>query len=178
MKFERTPLHDAFVVRPEPMPDERGFFARAYCDAEFAAHGLHTAWPQCNISFNHRAGTLRGMHWQEAPHGEVKLVRVTRGAIHDVIVDLRPESPTRLQHFGINLTAENRTMLYIPEGFAHGFITLTDNTEVFYHMGSAYVPGAARGARHNDPAFKIDWPVEVAVISERDCTYPDYGDTN
>lgn len=175
MRFEPCPLDGAYVIELEPHHDERGFFARSYCDEEFGAHDLHTTWPQCNVSYNARAGTLRGMHWQDPPHAEVKLVRCTRGAIHDVIVDLRPDSPTHLQSFGVDLTAANRKQLYIPEGFAHGFLTLEDDTEVFYHMGSAFVPGVGRGARYDDPAFGIAWPREIVTISERDHTYPDYG---
>jgi dTDP-4-dehydrorhamnose 3,5-epimerase len=176
VKFEATPLQGAFVITPEPIEDDRGFFARAYCDEAFKAHGLHTAWPQCNLSFNRKAGTLRGMHWQDPPHAEVKLVRVISGALHDVIVDLRPDSATYKQPFGVDLSAENRRMLYIPEGFAHGFLTLDDNTEAFYHMGSPYAPGAARGARYDDPAFSITWPRDITVISDRDRTYPDFKD--
>jgi len=174
LRFEPCPLPGAYVIELEPHLDERGFFARTCCEDEFREHGLQTQWPQCNVSFNTRAGTLRGMHWQDPPHAEVKLVRCTAGAVHDVIVDLRPDSPTRLQHFGIDLTAENRLQLYIPEGMAHGFITLQDQTEVFYQMGSSFVPGAGRGARYNDPAFGIAWPREPEVISERDAQYPDF----
>lgn len=174
MRFDPTPLPGAFVIEMERHQDERGFFARTYCASEFREQGLHTEWPQCNTSYNLRAGTLRGMHWQAAPHAEVKLVRCTAGAVFDVIVDLRPDSPTHLHPFGVELTADNRKQLYIPKGFAHGFITLTDDTEVFYHMGSSYVPGSAQGARYDDPAFNIEWPRPIAVISERDQNYPDY----
>ncbi len=174
MRFTETALPGAFVIDAERMADERGFFARSYCAREFGEHGLHTVWPQCNVSFNLRAGTLRGMHWQAAPHEEVKLVRCTAGAIHDVIVDLRTDSATYLKHCGITLSADDRSMLYIPGGFAHGFLTLEDRTEVFYQMGATYAPESARGARWNDPAFGIDWPAEVRVISERDDAYPDF----
>lgn len=174
MIFEETELAGAFIIRPQPIEDERGFFARTFCVREFEAHGLEPRLVQCNISFNRRRGTLRGMHLQRAPHEEAKLVRCTAGGIHDVIVDLRPGSPTRLRHTAVDLTAANRTMLYVPGGFAHGFITLEDDTEVFYQMSEFYAPEAAAGFRWNDPAFGIEWPVEVTVISERDRTYPDF----
>lgn len=172
MQFSETPLPGAFLIAPEPKEDARGFFARAYCENEFAAQGLHTRWVQCNISFNHQRGTLRGMHWQAAPHEEVKLVRCTAGKIHDVIVDMRPDSPAYRRHAAFQLSAANRHMLYIPGGMAHGFITLEDNTEVFYQMGSFYEPSAARGLPYNDPALGIEWPLPVAVISDRDRDYP------
>ena len=174
MVFQETVLGGAFVIDLEPIEDERGFFARSYCAREFAAHGLHTDWPQCNVSYNRRQGTLRGMHYQAPPHAEVKLVRCTRGAIHDVIIDLRPESETFRRHVGVELTAANRTMLYIPAGFAHGFLTLEDDTEVFYQMGAFFEPSAGRGARYDDPAFGIEWPVPIQVVSEKDRTYPDF----
>lgn len=174
MKFSETPLAGAFVIDQERHADSRGFFARTFCAREFATHGLQTEWPQCNVSENHVAGTLRGMHWQAAPHGEEKLVRCTRGAIWDCIVDLRGDSPTYLQHFGVTLGEENGTMLYIPRGFGHGFITLADDTQVFYQMGNYFEGSAARGLRYNDPALGIVWPRDVAVISERDASYPDY----
>lgn len=176
MHFEACPLPGAWLITQRRMEDERGYFARTYCEAEFAARGLHTRWPQCNESHNAHKHTLRGMHWQAAPHAEVKLVRCVSGAVHDVIVDLRPDSPTRFQSYGVDLSDDNGRMLYIPEGFAHGFITLTDNARVLYQMGACYEPGAARGARYNDPAFRIYWPHPPAVISERDRTYPDYED--
>ena len=172
--FRETALPGAFLIELERLEDERGFFARSYCEREFAAQGLWTQWPQCNISYNRERGTLRGMHYQAAPHEEVKLVRCTAGAIHDVIIDLRPESAAYKQHVGVELTAENRTMLYIPAGFAHGFLTLADDTEVFYQMGGFYAPGAARGVRWDDPAFGIDWPEAPRVISDRDRAYPDF----
>ena len=174
MRIEPTPLSGACVIDIEPHHDERGFFARSYCAAEFEARGLNSEWPQCSVSFNAKRGTLRGMHWQEPPHAETKLVRCTAGAIYDAIVDLRPDSATYLKHFGVELTAENHRQLYIPEGFAHGFFTLADNTEVFYMMGTPYAPGAGKGARYNDPAFGIEWPGEPAVISERDRNYPGF----
>lgn len=173
MIFEETSLSGAFVVEPKRLEDDRGFFARTWCQREFEAHGLDTRLAQCNISFNRGKGTFRGMHYQGAPHEEVKLVRCTRGSILDIIVDLRPESPTFKRHLAVELSEENRKMLYIPEQFAHGFLTLEDNTEVFYQMSEFYAPEAARGFRWNDPAFEIRLPMEVAVISERDETYPD-----
>jgi dTDP-4-dehydrorhamnose 3,5-epimerase len=174
MIFTETTLAGAFIIEPERIEDERGFFARTWCQREFAARGLTSRLAQCNISFNTNAGTLRGMHYQADPYGEVKLVRCTMGAIHDVIIDLRPESPMFTQHVAVVLSARNRAMLYIPEGFAHGFLTLEDNTEVFYQMSALYAPAHARGVRWNDPAFAIAWPMEVRVIAERDRTYPDF----
>ena len=146
----------------------------SYCVHEFGKYGLNQNVVQCNISYNSKNRTLRGMHYQVKPHEEAKLVRCTRGEIYDVIIDLRPHSPTYLDHFGVNLSADNRLMLYIPEGFAHGFLTLADHSEVFYQMSEFYAPECARGFRWNDPAFDIRWPQEPAIISERDRTYPDY----
>ncbi|HWA15923.1 MAG TPA: dTDP-4-dehydrorhamnose 3,5-epimerase [Gemmatimonadales bacterium] len=174
MIFTRTPLPGAVVVDLDRREDERGFFARSFCQREFEAEGLEPTMAQCNVSFNRRKHTLRGMHWQVAPHGEAKLVRVTRGAIWDAIVDLRPESPTYCRWFGVELTAENRRALYIPRDFAHGFVTLTGDVEVFYQMSTFYVGGAQTGARWNDPAFGIQWPVAEPFMSERDATYPDF----
>jgi dTDP-4-dehydrorhamnose 3,5-epimerase len=174
MIFAEAKLKGAFIVEPERLEDERGFFARTWCQREFEAHGLNTRWVQCNISFNRTRGTLRGMHYQAAPYEEAKLIRCTMGAIYDVIVDLRPESPTFKQHIAVVLTAQNHKMLYVPEGFAHGFLTLEDNTEVFYQMSEFYVPGYSRGIRWNDPAFGIQWPADVQVISERDQNHPDF----
>ena len=174
MIFRESKLAGAFVIEPEKIEDERGFFARSWCQKEFTEHNLNPRIAQCNISRNKKKGTLRGMHYQVAPHAEAKLVRCTKGAIHDVAVDLRPESPTFKQSVGALLTAENRQMLYIPEGCGHGFITLEDETEVFYQMSEFYHPELARGFRWNDPAFQIAWPVGVEVISERDRTYPDF----
>jgi dTDP-4-dehydrorhamnose 3,5-epimerase len=173
--FTQTRLAGAFVIDPEPHADDRGFFARTFCTREFAEHGLTTTMVQCNVSLNHHQGTLRGMHWQALPHEEAKLIRCTRGAIHDVIVDLRPGSPTLGEHVGVELTTDNRRMLYAPEGFAHGFLTLEDDTEVFYQMSAFYEPGAARGMRYDDPAVGIRWPDEVRVVSERDRGWPDWG---
>lgn len=176
MKFHETPLPGAYLIELERFSDERGYFARTFCEEEFAKHGLHTHWPQCNLSFNTHAGTLRGMHYQEAPHEEVKLVRCVRGAIFDAIVDVRKGSPTYLEWYGAELSAENGAALYIPKGFAHGFITLQDNSEVYYHMGSVYVPNAARGIRWDDPRIGIEWPGSVTTIATRDAEYPDYVD--
>jgi dTDP-4-dehydrorhamnose 3,5-epimerase len=174
MIFTETPLAGAFLIDLEPVADERGFFARSFCRREFTAHGLNPNLAQCNISLNRRRGTLRGMHWQAAPHQEAKLVRCTRGAIHDVIIDLRPGSPTVAQHISARLTAADRRMLYVPEGFAHGFLTLEDDTEVFYQMSEFYAPESARGLRYDDPAFAIRWPIEILVVSDRDRSYPDW----
>lgn len=174
MKFEETPLAGAFVIHPERFEDERGYFARTFAREEFAAHGLSTEVVHCNTSYNRRRATLRGMHWQEPPYGEAKLVRCTAGAIHDVIVDLRPQSPTYGQHVGVELTADAGLMLYCPEGFAHGFVTLTDDVHIAYQMSQVYAPEYARGARWDDPFFAITWPLEPVVMSTRDRTYPDY----
>jgi dTDP-4-dehydrorhamnose 3,5-epimerase len=173
MRFTETKVAGAFLVEPEPVADERGFFARTWCREEFADHGLNPELAQANISFSHRRGTLRGLHLQAPPHAEAKLVRCTRGAIFDVAVDLRPGSPTYLAWSGAELTDANRAMLYVPEGCAHGFLTLTDASEVAYQMSAPYAPAAARGVRWNDPAFGIEWPGEVLVINERDRSYPD-----
>jgi dTDP-4-dehydrorhamnose 3,5-epimerase len=174
MIFIETRLKGAFVIEPEPRHDERGFFARTWCQREFAAAGLSPQWVQCNISFNTQLGTLRGMHYQAAPYEEAKLVRCTMGAIYDVIIDLRAESPTFRQWLAVELSAENRRMLFIPQGFAHGFQTLAADTEVFYQMSQFYVPEYARGVRWDDPAFKVSWPAEQRIISERDRVFPDF----
>jgi len=173
VRFHDTELPGVVLVDIDARHDERGFFARSYCDEEFAARDLHTRWPQCNLSYNHQAHTLRGMHYQAAPHAEVKLVRCTAGAIWDVVVDLRVGSPTRFQWRGFELTAASRTALYIPAGFAHGFLTLRDETEVFYQMGAPFVADAARGFRWDDTRIGIAWPAPPAVISGRDGGYPD-----
>ncbi len=172
--FTETPLAGAFIVAPVPREDVRGFFARVWCEQEFTAQGLETAVAQCNMSYNRHRGTLRGMHWQTAPFEEAKLIRVTRGAIHDVIIDLRPGSPTYRAHTAALLSAANRLALYIPRGFAHGFQTLEDDTEVYYQMSQAYSPEHGRGLRWNDPAFKIAWPIVPPIILERDDSYPDF----
>jgi dTDP-4-dehydrorhamnose 3,5-epimerase len=169
--FHETKLSGAFVIELEPKLDERGFFARAYCAREFTEHGLGTSYPQCNISFNRARATLRGMHYNLPAHPEAKLVRCVRGAIYDVIADLRPGSGTRGQWIAAELTADNRRMLYVPEGFAHGFLTLQPETEVFYHMSASYAAGAAAGFRYDDPAFAIAWPEAPQVIAERDASY-------
>lgn len=174
MNFIKTPLKNAFIIEPERLEDERGFFARTYCRREFAAHDLNPDFVQCNISFNLRKGTLRGMHHQVAPHEEAKLVRCTMGAIYDVIIDLRPDSETYKKWFGVELKAADRRMLYIPEGLTNGFITLADNTEVFYQMSEFYTPDSAKGVRWNDPLFGIVWPGEVKHMSERDKNFPDF----
>lgn len=172
MKFMPTPIAGAFIVELELLEDERGCFARSFCRDEFVAHGLDPAVVQCNISFNHRRGTLRGLHYQVKPHEEAKLVRCTQGAIWDVIVDLRENSPTRYRWFAAELAAENRRALYIPHGLAHGFQTLTDNSEVFYQMSEFYHPESACGVRWDDPVIGITWPVDNPVLSPRDKSYP------
>ena len=175
MTFTETELAGAFVIDIEPREDERGFFARAWCEREFEAHGLSTRVVQCNVAYNHRRWTLRGMHFQTAPHAEVKIVRCTRGAIYDVIIDLRADSPTFKQWLAFELTAENRRMLYVPEGFAHGYQTLMDETETYYQVSEFYEPASERGVRWDDPAFRIVWPIgEPGVISDKDRTWPDY----
>jgi len=174
MIFTETDLKGAFVVDIEKHQDERGFFARSWCRREFEAHGLNPKLAQCNISFNPHKGTLRGMHYQAKPFEEAKLVRCTRGSLHDVIVDLRSDSPSYKKSLGVVLTAENRTMLYVPQGFAHGFLTLENDTEVFYQISEFYMPESQRGFRWNDPAIAITWPAEVEFISDRDRNYPDF----
>ncbi len=174
MLFTETKLAGAFIIEPERLEDERGFFARTWCQREFEGHGLKARLAQCSISFNRKKGTLRGMHLQVAPHAETKLVRCTMGAIYDVMLDLRRDSITYTQWVAVELTAENRRMLYIPEGVAHGFQTLVDNTEVFYQMSETYEPGCQRGVRWNDRAFSIHWPLPEMVICERDKSYQDF----
>jgi dTDP-4-dehydrorhamnose 3,5-epimerase len=174
MIFKETNLKGAFIIEPEIMADERGFFARTWCAREFEAHGLTPNLVQCNISFNKQKGTLRGMHYQVVPHEEAKVVRCTMGTIYDVIIDLRPNSSTYKRWASVDMSAENRRMLYIPEGFAHGFLTMEDDTEVFYQMSEFYTPECARGVRWNDPAFNITWPLGVTVISEKDGQYPNF----
>jgi dTDP-4-dehydrorhamnose 3,5-epimerase len=172
MQFTETHLKGAFVIDLEQKPDHRGFFARAFCGQEFEAHGLKSVIAQCNISFNHKRGTLRGMHYQVSPSTETKLVRCTRGAIYDVIIDMRPGSPTYLQHFGVELTADNYRMLYVPEMFAHGYQTLIDNTEAMYSVSEFYAPGCEQGIRYDDPSIKIEWPAPVSEISSKDTSWP------
>ncbi len=172
MKFQRTKLAGAFVIEPDRNEDHRGFFARTFCEREFREHGFNHRFVQCNISFNRKSGTLRGMHWQAEPRGEDKLVRCTMGRLFDVIVDLRPESATFEQWIGVELSAENHKALYIPRGFAHGFVTLVDDTEVFYQMSELYHPELARGVRWDDPALGIEWPTSPVEISDKDRSYP------
>ena len=174
MIFHETKLARVFEINLELKSDERGFFARSWCQKEFECQGLSPKVVQCNVSFNARKGTLRGMHYQDIPFQEAKLVRCTKGAIYDVVIDLRSESLTFKDWIGVVLTAEKRNMLYVPEGCAHGFLTLEDETEVFYQMSEFYHAELARGVRWNDPAFQILWPDNVEVISERDRTYPDF----
>lgn len=174
MKFMPLPLAGAFLIEPEPIEDERGFFARTFCREEFSLHGLNPDLLQCSISFNTSKGTLRGMHYQARPHQEVKLVRCTMGSIYDVIIDLRRDSETFKQWSSVELTAVNRKSIYIPTGFAHGFLTLADNCEVFYQMSEPFHSGSIAGVRWNDPYFSIKWPSDVKVISERDNSFPDF----
>jgi len=174
MIFRETALKGAFIIDPEPVIDERGMFARTWCQKEFEAQGLKVAWVQSSISMNRRKGTLRGMHYQAAPYEEVKLVRCTMGAIYDVIVDMRHESPTYCHYLGVTLSAENHRALYIPQRFAHGFLTLSDNSDVSYNMSEFYAPSSARGFRWNDPTFRIEWPEAITVMSEKDRSWPTF----
>jgi dTDP-4-dehydrorhamnose 3,5-epimerase len=174
MTFVETSIPGVYEIRINAIPDERGFFARTWCRNEFEEHGLESVLLQCNISYNARKGTLRGMHSQAAPFGESKLVRCTQGAIYDVVLDLRPQSPSFKKWIAVTLTGENRNMVYVPKGCAHGFLTLQDQTEVFYQMSEVYNAESARGVRWDDPAFHISWPEKVEVISERDRSYPDF----
>ena len=171
MKFQPTGLRGVVVVELEALEDERGFFARSFCQDEFRTHGLRAVIAQCNVSWNRKRGTLRGLHFQAAPHEEAKVVRCTRGAVWDVIVDLREGSPTRLRWHAQELNAENRLAFYVPEGFAHGFQTLTDDTEVLYQMSEYYHPTLARGLRWDDPKIRIRWPLPEPMLSERDRSY-------
>lgn len=173
MRFSEAGLAGAYLVRLERHEDERGFFARTFCEREFAERGLVDRYPQCNLSWNRARGTLRGMHYNAAAHREAKLVRCSRGAIHDVILDLREGSATRGRWAGFELDAAGGASLYVPAGFAHGFLTLRDGTDVFYQMGAFYKADAARGMRWNDPRVGIAWPVTPATMSDRDRTYPD-----
>ena len=174
MKFIETPLPGAYVIELDILEDDRGFFSRSWCKQEFKDHGLSSELVQCNISFNHNKNTLRGMHYQAKPYGEAKLVRCTRGAVYDVITDLRTDSPTFKNWYSVELTSTNHKMLYIPEDFAHGFLTLEDNTEVFYQMSEFYRPEYARGIRWDDPAFSIDWPSTGIFMSNKDRDYSDF----
>ena len=172
MIFAETRLKGAYIIEPARLEDERGFFARTFCHREFAEHGIAFNFVQCNISFNEQKGSLRGMHYQVKPHAEAKLVRCTMGAIYDVIIDLRVDSPTFSQWISAELTARNRKMLFVPEGFAHGFQTLEDDTEVFYHMSRDHHPESSRGIRWEDPAIGIRWPRANPTVSERDRALP------
>ena len=174
MQFKSTPIAGLIEVQVTLHEDERGAFARTYDEEMFSRAGLPTSWPHCNTSWNNRRGTLRGMHWQAAPKEESKLVRCTAGRVYDVAVDLRQESPTYLNWFGVELSASRRNALFIPAGFAHGFLTLSDDCEVYYQMGAVYDSALQRGARWNDPLFAIVWPFEPTVISGRDAGFPDY----
>lgn len=174
MQFQPTDLSGVWLIDLEPIEDERGFFARTFCEREFGKRGLETRFVQHSISRSKLAGTLRGMHFQKPPHEEVKLIRCTRGMLHDVIIDLRPQSPTFRRWQGFELTADNKCQLYIPKGFAHGFQTLCDDTEICYLISAFYTPEAASGVRYDDPAFTIHWPLPISVISDKDRTWPDF----
>jgi dTDP-4-dehydrorhamnose 3,5-epimerase len=174
MRFTPMPLAGSYLIDLDKREDERGFFARFFCEREFGEAGLETRFVQINNSLSRDRGTLRGMHYQGEPNAQVKLVRCTQGSIHDVIIDLRPDSPTFKRWIAARLTAENQQMLYVPAGFAHGFQTLRDNTEVLYQMGAYYAPADARGVRWDDPAFAIEWPDAERIINARDATYPDF----
>ena len=174
MRFTATSLPGVYLVELEPRADDRGFFARTWCRREFAAQGLSDELVQCSLSFNRRRGTLRGLHYQVEPHAEDKLVRCTHGAIHDVVVDLRPGSPTFCRYVAVQLAATTHRALYVPRGCAHGFQTLADDTQVFYQMSEFHAPGAGRGVRWNDPRFGIVWPVADPILNARDASYPDF----
>jgi dTDP-4-dehydrorhamnose 3,5-epimerase len=174
MIFTETELNGAYIIEIEKLTDNRGFFGRAWCQKEFEQHNLIARIRQVNVSSNMRKGTLRGMHYQIAPYQETKLVRCTRGSIYDVIIDLRTSSPTYGRWTGVELTAKNYRLLYVPEDFAHGFQTLEDNTEVTYQVSQFYMPGSEGGIRWNDPAFSIEWPMSVQVLSEKDDNWPNY----
>lgn len=178
MKFSEIPLKDAYCIELDPVEDERGFFARSWCVNEFKNHGLNPNLVQCSVSFNHKKGTLRGLHFQSKPHDETKLVRCTMGAIYDVVVDLRPDSPTFKQWFGVEMTSKNRKAMYVPEGFAHGFQTLEDDTEVFYQMSEYFHPESARGVRYDDPDIGIEWPISKMTISPADNSLPLLGEAS
>ena len=172
MKFISTPLKGAYILELEPREDSRGFFARTFCANEFKDHDLKPSVAQINLSYNYHKGTMRGLHYQLPPSAETKLIRCTRGAVYDVIIDLRPTSPTYLQHYGIELTQSNRKSLYVPEMFAHGYLTMRNDTEITYHVGQFYSPEDERGIRYDDPRFGIEWPLPIEVISEKDANWP------
>ena len=170
-----APLQGAYIIDLQKHEDNRGFFARAWCENEFKDHGIQATWVQANLAYSEHVGTLRGMHYQAAPYGEAKLMRCIRGAMYDVILDLRPESPTFTHWLGVELGADNQRALYVPEGFAHGYLTLKDHTEAFYPVSQFYTPGAEGGVRWNDPAFGIDWPIsEHLILSDKDRNWPDF----
>ena len=177
MHFLTTEIEGIFLIEPERRADERGFFARTWCEREFRQQGLPSHFVQCSVSYNHLRGTLRGMHYQRAPYGEYKVVRCNRGAIFDVAIDLRSDSPTHCRWVGFELNEENGRMLYIPEGCAHGFITLVDRTELYYQISEFYHPESVAGVRWDDPAFGIQWPIKPAIISPRDASFPLMGIT-
>jgi len=174
MRFDELKTHGAYVIRSERHDDVRGYFETTFCQKEFERAGLIGHFVQSNVSFSNKRGTLRGMHFQEAPTAQIKLVRCIHGAVYDVIVDLRADSPTFCQWTGVELAAGSGTSLYVPRGFAHGFQTLADNSAVSYHMGDFYSPQHGRGVRWNDACFDIRWPVETPILNERDATYPDF----
>jgi dTDP-4-dehydrorhamnose 3,5-epimerase len=176
MKFSETKLKGAYIVEIEKLTDDRGFFARSWCQQEFDDQGLDSRFVQANVSYNRKKGTLRGLHYQIAPYQECKLIRCTRGAIYDVIIDLRPESATYKHWTSVELTADNYTLFFVPEDFAHGFQTLTNETEITYQVSQFYTPGSERGIRFDDPAFDIQWPLDVTIISDKDRTWPDFED--
>jgi len=177
MKFTPTAISGAFLIDLEPRGDERGFFARTFCANEFRAHGINANVAQCNVCYNKHQGTVRGMHYQIAPATETKLIRCLRGAIHDVIIDLRPESPSFMRQVAVELSAANRRALFVPALCAHGYQTLTDDTEVFYQTGEFYAPECERGLRHGDPALQLEWPLPVTMLSEKDAQWPLLGET-
>lgn len=174
MKFTQTKLSGAYIIQLEKREDSRGFFARTFCANEMTDHGLESKIVQTNMSRTMKKGTVRGMHFQTAPHQETKLVRCTRGSIYDVIIDIRPDSPTYKQWIGVELSAQNHTMLFVPRDFAHGFITLEDDCEVMYEVSEFYSPGFEGGIRYNDPAINIAWPIPVSDVSEKDAAHPDF----
>ena len=172
MRFLESKIAGAWFIDITPIPDQRGFFAMTYVPAEFERRGMTTALAQCNLAFNHKRGTLRGMHFQKAPHAQAKIIRATRGSLLDVIVDLREDSPTYRQWDSVELSANNHRMFYMPEGVAHGYITLEDNTEAYYHASAPWVPAAESGVRWDDPAIGIQWPFPPVIVSDRDSQWP------